>query len=234
LLSIAAVAGAPRSAQPAAGACPNGTCTVFLPLTTNEVAPILLGPVGNAQIISVAPSLSWRPSVPGLHKIQVTTDPNFAPTASLAVSTTKTIKLPIPAQVDTLLTSNLKAGTTYYWRVGVALPQGDFFSEIQSFTTPANVVLPGLVPILSPRNNAHISPGRMLLKWGAVPGAILYRIRMFDANGNQFNPGTTQVPGTDTTFWVENLTPGTYTWKIKVYTQVGWGPYGDDYTFRVS
>lgn len=234
MISVISVAGAPRNAQTAAAACPIGGCKGYLPLLTYQVTPALLAPADAAQLSSLAPLLSWRPVVSGLHKIQMSTDASFSPSVTLAVSTTKQVKLPLPAQVDTEITSNLKTSTTYYWRVGVALAQGDTYSPVQSFTTPETVVLPGIVPIISPRNNASLTGSRVLLKWGAVPGALLYRIRMFDANGNQFGPGTEEVDGNTVALWVENMPKGAYTWKIKVLTVGGWGPYGDDFSFKLS
>lgn len=236
LLSILSVAGAPRSDRPAAAACSSGTCAVYLPLLQHNIAPTLIAPIADAHLTTLAPYLAWSPTVSGLHRIQVSTDPEFSAFVTPAISSTKQVKLPLPAEIDTAITSNLKYATTYYWRVGVALSQGDVYSAAQSFTTPAKdaVQLPGLVPIIAPRNNANLTGKRVLLKWGAIPGALLYRIRMFDAAGQAFDPGTVQVPGSATTYWVENTPPGTYTWKIKVYTAAGWGPYDDDYMFKMS
>lgn len=235
-ITIASVNGAPQKAQPAVAACSSGICTTYLPLLSYQVTPGLLSPSKDAQLTSLAPSLLWQPNASGLHKIQVSVDAGFSPAVTLAVSTTKQIKLPLPAQVETAITSNLKAGTTYYWRVGVALPAGDMYAPTQSFVTPAQdaVQLPGLVPIIAPSNNATFRNSRVYFKWGAIPGAILYRIRMFDASGEQFSPGTLQVDGTTTSLWVENMPKGIYTWKIKVYTAAGWGPYDDDFTFKLN
>ena len=236
MISVLSVAGAPRNVPTTAAACTNGICKAYLPLLSYQVTPVLLAPADAAQLSSLAPLLSWRPVVSGLHKIQVSTDSGFAPSVTLAVSTTKQIKLPLATQVDTEITSNLKPATTYYWRVGVALPQGDSYTPVQNFTTPAQdaVQLPGVVPIISPRNNASLTGSRVLLKWGALPGAILYRIRMFDASGNQFGPGTEEVDGNTVALWVENMPKGSYTWKIKVLTASGWGPYGDDFAFKLT
>ena len=237
LLSIVSVAGAPRSAQPAPAACLNGTCTLYLPLLKYDLAPVLVTPIIDEQLTTLAPVLTWHPAVSGLHRIQVSTDPGFSLTVTMAVSSTKQVKLPLPDQVDTALTSNLKYATTYFWRVGIVLPAGEVYSPARTFTTPAKdtIQLPGLVPIIAPRNGANLTGNRVLLKWGAIPGAISYRIRMYDATGAQFDPGTVQVAGDQTTFWVEDIPPGTYTWRMKVYTAAGWGPYPkDDYTFKMS
>jgi len=236
-LSIVSVAGAPRSAQPAPAACSNGTCALYLPLLKYDVAPTLVAPAIGVELSTLAPALSWHPAVSGLHRIQVSTDAGFSPSVTMAVSTTKQVKLPLPDQIDTIVSSNLKYATTYFWRVGVALPQGDTYSLVQSFTTPAKgaIQLPGLVPVIAPRNGASLTGNRVLLKWGAIPGAISYRIRMYDSAGAQFDPGSAQVAGDQTTFWVEDVPRGNYTWKMKVYTAAGWGPYpADDYGFKMS
>jgi len=229
--------GAPRSAQPAPAACPAEGCRLYLPVLEYQVAPILLTPASGEQLTTLAPPLVWRPAIGGQHKIQVSIDPAFSASASKAVNSTRQVKLPLPRSIHTQMTSNLQFGTTYFWRVGVVLPQGEVYSPVQSFTTPAEgaIQLPGLVTVVSPQNNAGLTGHRVLLNWVAIPGAQLYRIRMFDAAGNQFSPGTVQVAGDKTTFWVENVPSGTYTWKIKVYTATGWGPYpGSDYAFSMS
>ena len=236
IVSAASAAGAPRSAQLAPAACTTGACTLYLPLLKYDVAPLLLDPAEGAQLATLAPPLTWTPSTIGIHRIQVTTDAGFSPSGSFALSTTKTVRLPLPESLTTALSSNLKYSTTYFWRVGVALPQGGTaYSSVQSFTTPAQgtLQLPGLVPIIAPRNNDNISGARVLLKWGTVPGALIYRIRMSDANGNDFTPGDAQVAGDQTTAWVEDIPKGTYTWKIKVLNSAGWGPYGNDYKFTL-
>ena len=236
IVSAASAAGAPRGAQIAPAACAIGGCRHYLPLLRYEVQPALLDPSQSAQITTLAPSLSWRPSTSGTHKIQVSTDSGFSLSGSFAISSTKSVKLPLPQEVVTALTSNLKYGTTYLWRVGVALPQGGTaFSSVQTFTTPeqGSIQLPGIVPILAPRNNSTVTGSRVLLKWGGVPGALLYRIRMDDSNGNEFDSGNTQVAGSVNTYWVEDIPKGTYTWKIKALTGAGWGPYNDDYTFTL-
>ena len=236
IVSAASAAGAPRNAQIAPAACAIGGCRHYLPLLKYEVQPSPLEPALGAQLTTLAPSLVWRPSTTGTHKIQVSTDSGFNLSGSFAISSTKSVKLPLPQDVTTALTSNLKYGTTYFWRVGVALPQGGTaFSSVQTFTTPAQgtIQLPGLVPIIAPRNNSAVTGSRVLLKWGAVPGALLYRIRMTDANGDDFDPGNAQVAGSATTYWVEDIPKGTYSWKIKVVTSTGWGPYNDDYTFTL-
>lgn len=236
LLSVASVAGAPRAAQLADIACPNGTCTAYMPLISYEVLPIYLSPPNNAQLASYAPILSWRPALAGLHKIQVSTDATFSPVAPLVLDTTKQAKLPLPAQLDTIISANLKPGTTYYWRVGVVLPEGETYSVAQSFATPAAgaVALPGLVQLVSPKNKAILKGSEALLQWQPYGGALLYRIKVYDAAGNEFEPGSTQLAATQTSFLVKGLQRGTYTWKMKVYTETGWGEYSPIFTFTMA
>src|SRR6266542_3070994 len=45
-------------------------------------------------------------------------------------------------QISTRPSSNLKAGTTLYWRVGISTAAGYQFTEPRSFTTPANDAAP--------------------------------------------------------------------------------------------
>jgi hypothetical protein len=236
LLSVVSAAGASRSAQTTAATCPGGTCTLFLPMTSSGGAPILRSPEKDAVITSLAPVLEWGAQSFGTHTIQVTTDASFSTPSTMVLSSTKTIRTTSSPVVDTPLLSNLKAETTYFWRVGVALPQGMIYSPVYAFTTPAKtaVQLPGVVQIIAPANNAIVHNKRVLLNWSPVPGALAYRIRMYDSTGASFSPGSTQVAAPQTTFWVEDVPRGTYTWKIRAYNQFGWGGYSDIYTIYVA
>ena len=131
---------------------------------------------------SLAPDLIWSPVTEGKHQIQVSSDPQFIPGTTMPVSITKTIRQPIPAQVDTSITSNLKASTLFYWRIGAPSAQGYLYSPVRTFTTPAKSsgILPGTTTILAPKNDAQIEGGRVAMQWQAIPGAIAYRIRLYD------------------------------------------------------
>lgn len=235
LVSASVATGAPASPAPTSTACPNGTCTLFFPLVINNLAPHLLAPDNGAQLATLAPPLGWQPSIPGLHKIEVSTDPTFSPDVALAAHSTKQVKEPLPDQIATLISSNLKPSTTYYWRVGAVQPQGTFYATTRSFTTPASgtIVLPGLAQLISPANNAKLKGTQVLLKWQPYSGAVIYRIKVYDANGVEL-PDSAQIAATKTSLLVEGLQPGTYTWKIKIYNEAGWGEYTTPWAFTIS
>lgn len=236
ILSVSMVAGAPRSAPGVSAPCPVGGCKVFNPVATYDVLPRLEFPVGGTALTTLAPTLLWTPLSLGSYRVQVTDDETFSEFANYSVDQNKDIKSPVTDPVATLVTSNLKGSTIYYWRVSLTTSGGTLNSNTGFFLTPATSsgVLPGDVTVLEPKNNAGLRRDSVLIKWNPVPGALLYRIRMTDSTGKSFSPGSAYVPGTDSTFWVYELVKGeTYTWKIKAYNSFGWGSYTDELTFRI-
>ncbi len=227
LLSIASALGAPRPAVQADLPCPAGQCSVYLPVAVYDIRLALISPANGEQITTLAPSFSWQTAIPGIYRIQVSPDLAFSPFVSLAYSTTVTIKTPVPDQISTRPSSNLKAGTTLYWRVGISTAAGYQFTEPRSFTTPANdaAPLPGTVFFLQPKNNARVSGVSIKLIWSSIPGAQIYRVRMFDSNDNTYSPGSKEVPGTQNTLTLTNVPAGTYHWKVKALNAFGWGEY---------
>ena len=235
ILSVSMVAGAPRTA-PAAATCPPEGCKVFTPVAVYDILPQLVYPVGETTLNTLAPTLLWSPVVPGSYRVQVTDDQTFSEFADYVVDQNKDLKVLTGEPVGTLVTSNLKGATAYYWRVSMTTTSGVLNSQAGSFITPlaSSGVLPGDVTVLEPKNNAGLRRDSVLLKWNPVPGALLYRIRMTDSTGKTFSPGSAYVDGSEINFWVYELKKGeTYTWKIKAYNAFGWGSYTVDMTFRI-
>ncbi|HNP72557.1 MAG TPA: fibronectin type III domain-containing protein [Kouleothrix sp.] len=238
VLSVGLVAGAPRGAAHLVDAtCAPEGCKTFVPTAGFDLIPRMSYPGNGEAITSLAPTLLWNPTTLGSYLVQVSSNGLFDPISTIVVSATKDISKPVTDQVGTLVTSNLKASTVYYWRVGVETPSGYVFAQQQFFSTPAADagVLPPVVTVTDPRNNSSMRRDSVLLKWKAVPGALLYRLRMVDGSGRTFSSGTAYVDGKESTFWVYNLQPGQkYTWKIKAYNQFGWGSYTDDQVFNIQ
>jgi hypothetical protein len=227
----------PASATPPATTCASGGCQVYLALIAYHPQIMLLAPASGATIGSLAPVLAWRPPVEGNYRIQVSEDSTFAPTSSFAISETKGIKSPLPDQVVTLITSNLKPRQTYYWRVEKTGKESTLFTASEYFTTSvtdARLLPPG-VQLLAPANNASIAAQDVLLSWQPVPGALYYRIRVYDSNNVLFSGASVEVDGATTSTGVPNLAPGmTYHWKVKVLNAYGWGSYLADHYFKVT
>ena len=235
LLSFASALAAPRGAPAAEIACPAGSCKIYLSLMTVSTVPQLVAPADGFASSALALTLSWSPIAIGKHSIQVSSDPLFMDPSLMPVDTTKTVRQPIPSQIDTLITSNLKGSTQYYWRVGVPLELGYLYSPVRTFTTPpkSSGTLPIATNILAPKNNTSIRGSTVKLQWQAIPGATAYRIRMYDANGKSVSDGTEDLGGTANSLVVENLDLGTYHWKVKCMNAFGWGDYSTEFYFTL-
>jgi hypothetical protein len=233
LLSFASALAAPRGTPAAETTCPTGLCKIYLSLMTLSTIPQQIAPADGFASPSLAPRLSWSPVTEGKHQIQVSTDPQFLLDSTIELSTTKTIRQPLPAQVDTSLTSNLKGSTLFYWRVGVPSGQGYLYSPVRAFTTPAKSsgTLPVPTSIFAPKNNARIRSSSVVLQWKATPGTLSYRVRMYDQNEKSVAEGTAELGGTITSLLVEGLPPGNYHWRVKSLNSFGWGEYSTDFYF---
>ena len=226
----------PAGAKPTASPCAGQNC-IYLSLIAYHPQIMLLAPAGGPAISSLAPVLAWRPPVEGSYRIQVSEDSAFAPTSSFAVSETKDIKAPLPAQVNMLITSNLKPRQTYYWRVEKTGKESTLFPASEYFITSVKDagLLPAGVQLLVPANNSSIAAQDVLLSWQPVPGALYYRIRVYDSSNTLVSTAPSEVDGATTATGVASLVPGmTYHWKVKALNAYGWGPYLADHYFKVT
>jgi len=234
LLSLASALAAPRGTPSADPTCAAGTCKIYLSLMTVSTTPQQIAPADGFASPSLAPDLIWSPVAEGKHQIQLATEPQFLPDTT-TISSTKTIRQPIPTEVVTSITSNLKGSTLYYWRVGAPSAQGYIYSPVRTFTTPAKSsgTLPGITTILAPKNYAVIEGGKVAMQWQVVPGAISYRIRLYDKDGHSVSAGTEELGGAANTLLVEGIPPGTYSWKVKTQNAFGWGSYSNESFFTL-
>jgi hypothetical protein len=226
----------PASAKAPATACASNSC-VYLSLIAYHPQIMLLAPPGGTAIGSLAPALAWRPPVIGSYRIQVSEDSAFAPTSSFALSETKDVQAPLPAQVNSLITSNLQPSQTYYWRVEKTGKESTLFTASEYFTTAVKdaKLLPLGVQMLAPANNSSVPAQDVLLTWQPIPGALYYRIRVYDSNNVLFSDSPSEVDGATTSIGVPNLISGTtYHWKVKALNAYGWGPYLADHYFKAT
>lgn len=235
LLSFASALAAPRGVPSAEITCATGPCKIYLPLAIDSTIPQQIAPANGSASPSLAPALSWSPVIAGKYQIQVSTDPQFLPGTTMEVSTTKTIRQPLPAQVNTSITSNLKGSTLFYWRVGVSSGQGYIYSPVYTFTTPekSSGTLPVAATILGPENNARIRGSKVVLQWEATPGTLVYRIRMYDQNGNSVSRGTDELGSATNTLPLEGVPLGAYHWKVRSLNAFGWGEYSTESYFTL-
>jgi hypothetical protein len=233
MLTFASALAAPRQ-QTTAATCTNNNCQVFLPLVLWQIHPTLVSPTDNLASGSLAPVLSWSPATHRPPQIQVSSDPSFVEGTTMPVNYTKRVRNPIPAQIDTAITSNLKGNTTYFWRVGAPDNIGGHqYSTVRTFTTPPkdSSLLPSATNILAPKDNAVIKGSTVLLQWQSVVGATNYRIKMYDATGKTVS--SDELGGAENRLLVEDLPLGTYYWKVKVINSYGWGDYSPEFYFKL-
>jgi len=96
-------------------------------------------------------------------------------------------------------------------------------------------LLPAGVQLLAPANNSSIAAQDVLLSWQPAPGALYYRIRVYDSSNTLVSAAPSEVDGTTTLIGIANLVPGmTYHWKVKALNAYGWGPYLADHYFKVT
>lgn len=204
-----------------------GNCQIYLPLTqTIPAVPQLGTPPDRTPIITLAPTLSWTPPVSGTYNLQIANDSIFASIA-LSVTTTLLDTQPMSYTLD----SNLLGATTYYWRVGVRMDTGTFFSAPQSFITPKKdlSLLPPRPQLLTPANGASVLATSTDLTWQSIPDTLYYRINVYDSQHNLFASQRLNV----STYTLSGITLGTsYTWEVKALNQYGWGTYPAPWAFQ--
>jgi hypothetical protein len=231
-MSLLALAYAPEthSAHAAGTGCDGNTCLVYVPIVmVPPPTPELIAPADGAQIVSLAPLLSWTPQITGTYLIQAATDPSFA---TPAISTTAELLDLQPARH--VLDGNLLPTTTYYWRVGLYQASNYLFSPIRRFTTPVknSAILPPRPELLAPPDQAPLPAREVTVSWRGLPDALYYRVKVQNPDGTLFTSAIIKAP--TTTFHVAGLAAGTtYTWKVKALNQYGWGTYPKPRSFTV-
>lgn len=237
ILTLAALLAATLGGAPDGRAqAPAATSAIYLPLVTSPVVPSLVAPTDQAQVISLAPLLTWDTPITGTYQIQIAADPTFAVPSTFALSETKTLHQGETGSQTTLITSNLASKTTFYWRIGRRSAAGDYRYATRSFTTPAkdSARLPSQVALIAPANQAVLSGTSVTLQWQPALGAIYYRVRTNLASGALFNPGSKDPAAPSSSLEVTGLQPGaSYTWKVKALNAYGWGEYSPINSFSV-
>jgi hypothetical protein len=223
------VAAQPSHAQPAQANCPTAFCT-FLPLMlVQPIVPLLNEPAEGAQIVTLAPILTWTPTISSTYHVQVSADPSFATTE---VNAMRSWRDPLPNPAFHITGSNLKVATIYYWRVGVRYEGSYQYTPVRMFATPAaQPLLPSPPALVAPPNAATLPALEVTLSWQAVPGALFYRARVWSPDSTIFDSEI--VPASALSYQVQKpLVPGaTYTWRVRTFDQYGWGIFGETWSF---
>jgi hypothetical protein len=233
LLALLGLALASAAVGRHAAAQPNCTvapCKIFLAQAqVAPVEPLLNEPADNAQIASLAPILTWAPTISSTYQVRVSVDPSFATTE---VNDEELWPNPLPALAFHITGSNLDPATTYYWRIGVRYRGIYRYAPVRTFRTPPmQPVLPPPPALVAPPNGTTLPTTDVTLSWGSVPGALFYRVQVRSPGPTAFDSEI--VPASTLSYRVQRpLVPGTtYTWRVRTLDQYGWGDYGATRSF---
>ena len=191
--------------------------------TTNLATPVLSSPPNNSTGEPTNLTFSWT-SVPGAawYRLQVGTDSTF----------NTGVFFDDPSIVGTShLVTGLLTGTKYYWRVNARNADGSgLFSTAWNFATALST------PVLRlPLSGATDLASPVLVKWGKVPTATLYRLQV--ATDSTFSGGffLDDSSLTDTTKSLTGLlNDRTYYWRVHAKGPAGIGPFSAVWHFSVS
>ncbi|MEM3628775.1 MAG: hypothetical protein QXQ94_10830 [Candidatus Bathyarchaeia archaeon] len=175
-------------------------------------APSLVSPANGASLSSGTVTFSWS-SVSGATRYELQVS---GPAAYDIVDIT-----------GTSYTLSLSASGSYTWRVrGYNSAGYGPWSPSWSFTLKA-VSAPSTAPsLVSPNNGAILSRAVVTFSWSPVPGATYYELFV---SGENFAFAVTYI--TDTSYSSDLVISGSYTWKVRGFNDVGYGPWSDSWTF---
>ncbi len=186
-------------------------------------APTLSSPANSATGIAVSPTLTWN-AVTGAvtYRVQVSTASDFSTGIVVDDST-------LTAASKAL--SSLTNSTLYFWRVNAKNAGGSSaWSTAFSFTT---IVAASGVPVLSaPANGATGIAVNPTLTWGAVTGAITYRVQVSTAS--DFSTGIVVDDSTLTTASkaLSSLANSTlYFWRVNAKNSGGTSAWSTAFSF---
>jgi hypothetical protein len=229
LLVASALPGA--SAPQRAGAQTN--VNLYLPLVGSKViSPLLRSPSQGVALQTLAPLLSFTPSVTGTHRIEVSASDTFSTTV---FSTTLNIRDTSLQTITRPVNSNLDDSTRFFWRVGLIQGGSSFFSEARTFETPdkSATALPPKPVLEAPQEGATLPAGRVTLRWQPVPEALYYRVTVDRADGSEFESAL--LDGAATTLELPDVPAGqSLNWKAKALTATGWSVFAGPVNFTTQ
>ncbi len=192
--------------------------------TIAPVPPVitLIAPLNNASVSSDSIKCVWRISPSWWDWFEISTDSLFVSSSSIDSALTDTTKV----------VRNLRNNTPYYWRVrGGNLAGWGPFSLTWTFTTTGSV--PGVIPLITPVNNASVSSDTVKCVWGASPSSWDW----FEISTDSLFVSSTSVDSAvmSCTKVVRNLRDNTlYYWRVRGGNLTGWGPFSERRSFKVS
>ncbi len=175
--------------------------STFTTLFPPPPLPVLSLPANNATAQSLAPSLTWLPSVGAAsYRVQVSSSPTFAGLVKDTSVAGTTISL-----------QNLQNYTVYYWRVSATNISGtSAYSMVWNFRT-----LIASTALSNPLNSEIEIPLPAVLQWVNIPGLTGYRVQLAsDVTFNTIIFDNTNIPTALVS--VDNLLNNTqYFWRVK-------------------
>ncbi len=119
--------------------------------------------------------------------------------------------------------SDLKAGTTYYYTVRAYVGGAWGKYDTKGVSAKAEAAAASTVPVLS---GATASAGQITVKWSAVSGATKYAVYRKAAGDSSWTRINNTVTGTSYTDKSSDLKAGTtYYYTVRAYVGSAWGSY---------
>ncbi|MFH1294516.1 MAG: hypothetical protein ABIH90_01070, partial [Candidatus Aenigmatarchaeota archaeon] len=192
-------------------------------------APVLTAPASNANLTNTNITFSW----------QAVTDPDGDQlTYRLYVNTSTRFDEPLEVTAATQFTRTLPNNTHFYWLVEVRDSYNSSFSDMREFTIgtlggQTDEPQPNLtVPVqLSPANQATVNQSPVL-SWQAVTNATGYTLMLWRAGyATSLTKNLTTISYNTTP---DNLTEGTYLWKVKAFSLTQESAYSSERSFTLN
>ena len=204
----------------------------YLPLVANgadacAVTPTLTAPASGSQLNTLLPVLRWDiPSAPNTTRVrvEVARNPDF-----LQIQSAYVVPQQKEGAFEQRVRSNLRAATTYYWRVILDCRGGRSISETWSFTTGSGGAGAAAPTLIAPTNGRTVSSPTVTFTWQPVGGASEYNLRwQLVGSTNDSSIRTASTEGQVT------LDPGTYEWWVEARNDYAWGADSEHRTLTVA
>jgi len=186
--------------------------------TPFPTAVSLKSPVSGSSGRDIPVQLEWiEADFADKYQLQVALDENF--------SATKFDANDISSKTFSLGNDVLEDSTTYYWRVRGTNSQGNSpaWSETWSFRTTAIGVLPSIVDLAFPQNNADSQDPDLILRWRIADNTSTYKFQVTD--DESFSSIIHDVTVADTLYDPTGLTMGKdYWWRVRGESSQGLSP----------
>jgi hypothetical protein len=187
--------------------------------------PERINPPRNSNINTISPQFVYDNSAlhrPAYANVQVTRDAALTD-QELAIMTN-----PFSGRATSTMTRNLAPATTYYWRARSSYDGTHWgaWSEVWTFTTPADGPLPGVPGLITPANGSTLPNRRPTFNWNGVPLASEY---LLIVRLSRMIVAATQVAITS-----DLQASQVYSWSVTARTGYGWGTKSSDWTFTTA